>query len=502
MATRFSIKGKSDGIMGRCGFIALFVVLLYIPLLLVEDLVSDRRSLYMEATQSIAANWGMDQTVSGPVLVIPYHIWREHTQIVNEVVNSKMEPKKVVQRELVETWLAVLPADLRYAADLKTEIRYRGIYHQTLYTAPIDVSGTFVLPTRKDFPENLERVDWHRAWLALGISDLKTIGQTTALVWNNVPQGAYKPGTLASGLLGSGLHVPVDLGAQNAGTRQNFSLGVSLRGSGGIDFTPVGENTELQIKSDWTAPSFRGAILPTERAISDTGFSAQWHISNLTRTYPQVFELTGRTAEQHHIDRHTVGVNLFEELTVYRMVTRSVKYGILFIVVTFASIFAFEVAGRQRVHLVQYVLVGLSMAVFYLVLLSLAEHIAFNAAFAAASGLSVCMNSLYVKAALRSWPKGALMAAILTGLYTLLFSILRLEDFALLMGTALVVAVMGCLMYITRNIPTDTPTADSDGLADSGNSITSAVHDAEIRAGQNAVPPQAKNESSATHPTS
>lgn len=453
MPPRLSNKGASDGILGRCIFIAVMTLLLYIPLLLVEDLVRDRNDLYLEASRGIAANWGMEQTVSGPMLVIPYYIWRERTQIVNDVVNSKMEPKEIVQRELVQQWLTVLPSDLQYETDLKTEVRYRGIYHQTLYTAPITISGTFTLPDIKEFSGNLERIDWQQAWLALGISDLKTIGQTTPLQWDNVQQQPYKPGTQTMALLGSGLHAPVALRAQSAGTRHTFSMGVNLRGSGGIAFTPVGENTRLLIKSDWTAPSFKGAILPTERTISDAGFTAQWQISNLTRTYPQLFELTDRTVRELDISRHTVGVNLYEEMTVYRMATRAVKYGILFIVVTFASIFAFEMAGSQRMHQVQYILVGLSMAVFYLMLLSLAEHVSFNLAFMLASALSVCMNSLYVKAALRSWPKGALMAAILTGLYLLLFSILRLEDFALLMGTALVVTVMGCLMYITRHIP-------------------------------------------------
>jgi inner membrane protein len=149
----------------------------------------------------------------------------------------------------------------------------------------------------------------------------------------------------------------------------------------------------------------------------------------------------------------TAGVNLYEPVTLYRMVRRSVDYGILFIAVTFTALFAFEMVSRQRMHLVQYAMVGLSMSLFYLVLLSLAEHLGFGPAFAAASAVTVAMNSVYVGAVLQSVNRGLLMGGLLTALYAVLFSLLRMEDFVLLMGTGLVLAMMGALMFVTRKLP-------------------------------------------------
>jgi inner membrane protein len=233
---------------------------------------------------------------------------------------------------------------------------------------------------------------------------------------------------------------------------------LTIRGSGGIFFTPVGENTAITVKSAWPAPSFRGSLLPVEREITEQGFSARWAISNLTRTYPQTGDLDDpeymrQDSGASFITRFTTGVDLHEPVTLYRMVRRSVDYGILFIAVTFTALFAFEMVSRQRLHMVQYAMVGLSMSLFYLVLLSLAEHVGFGPAFAAAGAVTVAMNGAYVGAVLQSGNRGLHMAGLLAALYAVLFSLLRMEDFALLMGTGLVLIMMGALMHVTRRLP-------------------------------------------------
>ena len=458
----FGIKQAFSGPLARCIFIGILTMFLLIPLGLVRDMVYERMHLYDEATSDITRSWGRAQTVSGPALIVPYQVWEDRKEIVKEktTVNGKevIESKEVVTRYYHKRYKVVLPSDLAFNAVLNTEVRYRGIYTQTLYTAPIDVAGSFSLPQEKYFADNLHKVFWDQSWLAMGITDLKTIVDPKPVTWAGKSMAAYKPGTGVGNLIGPGFQTDIPLSAEDAGKKRPFSLKFSVRGSGGISFTPVGENTTITMAGKWNAPKFQGNLLPVKHKITDTDFTAEWTISNLTRTYPQIADygsdrFKGRHGERSAITEFTAGVDLHEPVTLYRMVRRSVDYGILFIAVSFVALFAFEFATRQRMHLVQYAMVGLSMSIFYLVLLSLAEHISFGLAFIAASAITISMNSWYVGAVMRSKGKGAFMGALLAGLYAVLFSLLRMEDFSLLMGTGLVLAMMGALMFVTRKLP-------------------------------------------------
>lgn len=454
----FSAKEKLSGPLARCICIGVITLCLLIPLSFVRDIVYDRMQLYTSATYNITASWGQTQTVSGPALIIPYQVWEDRKDIIKVKENDKEVPKEVVTREYRTRYKVVLPSELAFDTTIDPEIRYRGIYRQPLYNAPVSLSGAFVLPVRGDFVENTSAIYWDSAWLCVGVTDLKTISEATPLDWNGKTLAAYKPGTNAAGLLGPGFHTRVPLVTQDAGAKRTFALRLQIRGSGGIYFTPVGENTSITMKSAWPSPSFQGNLLPVERSISETGFSARWAISNLTRTYPQMADLDSsvykaRGGDGSAITDFTAGMDLLEPVTLYRMVRRSVDYGILFIAVTFVALFAFEMVMRRRMHLVQYAMVGLSMSLFYLVLLSLAEHISFGLAFVAASAVTVAMNGVYVGAVLQSKGKGLFMCGLLSGLYAVLFSLLRMEDFSLLMGTGLVLVMMGALMFVTRKLP-------------------------------------------------
>jgi len=461
------IGQRLSGPFARCVFVGILTLFLLTPLGLVRDIVYERMHLYQEATDNIAASWGKEQTVSGPALIIPYQIWKDRKDKVVVKVNDKEEEREVVTREFHTRYKVVLPVDLSFNTTLETEVRYRGIYKQTLYTAPMDISGAFILPTAKNFSENTTHIFWDQAWLSVGISDLKTIAKATPVRWAGKTLDAYKPGTQAGNLLGPGFHTMIPLNGNDAGTKQVCSLSLIIRGSQGISFTPVGENTTIAVKSAWPSPSFQGNLLPVEHSISKQGFFAKWAISNLTRTYPQIADMdsyayaTGKSSRNSShaaegssaITSFTAGVNLYEPVTLYRMVRRSVDYGILFIAVTFVALFAFEMVSRQRMRLLQYTMVGLSMSLFYLVLLSLAEHVSFGLAFMGATSLTIAMNSLYVGAVLQSKSKGGLMSCLLAALYAVLFSLLRMEDFSLLMGTGLLLVMMGALMFATRNLP-------------------------------------------------
>lgn len=466
---RFSFKNPFSGPLSRCVFIGIVTLFLLIPLGLVRDVVYERSYLYSEATDDIRSGWGRDQTVSGPALIIPYTTWEERKEMKPvgkkvELPNGRFEQEMVeeVIREYYQHYRVVLPSTLSFESALKHEIRYRGIYRQALYTAPIDVQGSFTLPQQKDFSGNIHKVHWEKAYVAMGVADLKTIAEAAPLEWNGKKLEAYKPGTNAGTLLGPGFHAELPLSAADAGSVRDFSTKLTIRGSGGISFTPVGENSTISLSGTWPDPKFQSQLLPVDRQVGPEGFSATWLVSNLTRTYPQSADIAAYSAEiygdnsgsRSAITRFTAGVDLYESVSLYRMVKRAVDYGILFIAVSFVALFAFEMITRRRMHLLQYGMVGLSMSVFYLVLLSLAEHVSFGGSFVAASLVTVLMNSLYVAAALSSRAKGLIMAGVLAALYAVLFSILRMEDIALLTGTCLVLVMMGVLMYVTRKLPT------------------------------------------------
>ena len=464
---KFSLKNRFSGPLARCVFVGVITLFLLIPLGLVRDVVYDRSYLYSEATGDIRSSWGRDQSVSGPALVIPYVTWQDRKEMKPVGKKVKMpngsfeqEMEEVVTRDYFNHYRVVLPAELSFDSSLKHEIRYRGIYRQALYTAPVDIKGAFILPEARDFPGNIHRIDWGGSWLAVGVTDLETIAEAAPAKWGNATLAAYNPGSNTGALLGPGFHALVPLKAADGGARRDFSLRLTIRGSGGISFTPVGENTAITLSSDWPDPKFQGNLLPVEHKITDKGFTARWLVSNLTRTYPQTGNLNDYNIKDDSYNKpnsaitcFTAGVDLHENISLYRMVKRAVDYGILFIAVSFVALFSFEMLTRRRMHLLQYGMVGLSMSVFYLVLLSLAEHVAFGGAFITASLVTVGMNSLYVGAALSSKQKGLVMAGVLSALYAVLFSILRMEDIALLVGTGLVLVMMGVLMYVTRKLP-------------------------------------------------
>lgn len=444
--------GQMDRFFVRGLIIAAITLALLVPLSFVSDMVDERSYIRRSAIEGIAESWGGVQRIAGPILVIPYQRQYSYTEVVKDE-----NKKNVSVTKTGFSWenKVILPAKVNFDAALSPQIRYRSIYEYVVYSAPIHIDGTFRLPTTESFGEDVARIDWHRAWFAVGVGDLKGITSETPLLWEKKPLGPYHSGTGVKNLVGPGFHTGVPLDEENSGREQSFSLVISLNGSGGLYFTPVGETTRIHVAGNWPHPSFTGNLLPTSRAITDSDFEAEWVVPHLSRTYPQSGTL-GKdlfTENSNTILSFTAGLDLFETVSLYTQAKRAVKYGILFIGLTFVALFAFELVTGVRMHFLQYGLVGISMTVFYLVLLSLAEHTNFITAFTAASVITVCMNSLYIATAHRSRVKGLIMAVLLMALYILLYALLRMEDHALLIGTGIVLLALGVLMFLTRNLP-------------------------------------------------
>ncbi len=429
--------------------IGMLALLMLIPLSMVGSTVEERHQLYRSVLVDIAGIWGSRQVLEGPALVVPYveKVLVEET-VRDENTGEETTTSKVIFNNLTAV---VLPRSLSVDVELHEQMRHRGIYQALVYNAEIRLRGQIERPSIDVLSENLHRVDWDKAYLVLSLSDTRAINEASALTWNGQPQ-SLAPGTRLAGVFGNGFHAPLkklDSGAES----NTFDLSLSINGSQGIRFAPFGEDTQVRMVSSWPHPSFQGAALPTAYEAGDDGFEATWSIPHLARNYPQLFS---HPTQAFDLSEFLVGVDLFEPVFLYSKVTRAVKYGLLFVGLTFLVFLIFELISSARLHLVQYGLIGISLSLFYLTLLSLAEHVDFRRAYVLASAVNIGLITLYTGAALKSWARAAIVLGLLSTLYTLLFSLLHMEDYALLIGTVLLLTVVAVLMYLTRDLRAQT----------------------------------------------
>ena len=424
--------------------IAVITLLMFIPLCFVSDLVDERHGYYRSVIDEIAGLWGRQQVLKGPALIIPFvEEWQ-----VEETVRTENGGERKRLKTVRKTRHAVaLPKNLEMDMDLDASQRHRGIYDALVYTADVIMQGEFAIPDIGKLSSHLHHVNWDKAYLSFSITDTRAINRPARFSWNGTVK-TVEPGTGLSKLLGHGIHVPLELNAGASGLHA-FRMDLGLNGSSGLRFAPFGEVTRVNMNSAWPHPKFTGDTLPDRHDIRHDGFSAFWEIPHIARNYPQVWV---HETMSNELDELLAGVDLFEPVFMYSEITRAVKYGILFIVLTYLTFLVFELSTRAGLHLVQYGLIGMALALFYLMLLSLAEHIGFLWAYVFASGINITLICAYTVAALKSHGLSAGIFALLSALYVLLYGILQLEDYALLMGTGLLLVVLMALMYLTRHL--------------------------------------------------
>ena len=443
------LKGS---LLFRFVLIAVLVLFMSIPLDMVKGIVWDRSTQYHSVLDDIAQTWGHEQKLSGPVLLVPYS--EKHTT-VKTVIDPDGTERKINKLNYTHHTAIVLPENLDIQTKISEKRRKRSIYESLVYTANLKITGNFARPNIEGLSKSIDEIHWDKAWLALGVSDTRAINKVSSLQWSS-QQSNFEPGTRITNLIKSGFHAPLQL---NAGqSKYRFALDLNINGSNGFYFEPFGKTTQVNMVSDWPHPSFQGSVLPQKREITDTGFTASWSVPHLARNYPQIWTLD---KQQFDIHEFSSGVNLFEPVTLYSKITRAIKYGSLFITLTYITFLIFELAIKRRLHLVQYTMIGLAMSLFYLTLLSLAEHILFLPAYIASAGIIVLMISFYVYAMMRNITRAGLIAGLLAGLYGILYTLLNLEDFSLLVGTILLLVVLAVLMYLTRNTGRKTLDADN-----------------------------------------
>jgi len=424
--------------MLRLGIMGVLMVVLLVPLAMIYGVVAERESRRNSVAAEISAEAGGAQIVGGPVLVIPYRY--------TSTDNFGRSQASVAH-------LSILPDQLSIAGQVEPEIRRRALFPVIVYRAHLKISGRFSRPDLSHLRPSPDEVLWNDAMLNVGVSDPKGISRRleASLAGQVRP---FVPGVSNVGLFSTGVQAPA-AGLQPTSTDPiPFSLELDLNGTRELRFLPAGNDTTVQLSSPWPHPSFVGAPLADERRIDRDGFSASWHVPYFGRGYPPAWTSAGQNRDQllAQAAASAFGVALVQPVDIYLQTERAVKYAALFIVLTFVIAFLWEITGGVLLHPVQYVFLGFTMCVFYLLLLSLSEHAGFDIAYLAAAGATIILLSRYwswlLKAAKGAW----LMGAALTVLYGYLYLLLRLEDYALLAGSVGVFAALAVVMFLTRRV--------------------------------------------------
>ena len=451
--------------------IGILLLLLLIPSSMVESLITERADNRDAATADISSQWGGPQLVLGPVLVLPY--------------TARETDDKGLIRELTR-YACFLPDTLSSTGDLVPERRHRGIYEAVVYRSRLRVQGTFGSIDLNEVGVQPGAVRWAEAFVALGISDMKGIRNGLTLRWDGQSR-AFEPGvpnadvlplgtapTVStqvnavqvararyskygpdgeeeqSGEVANGLSASVPLADYGALTRSHrFEFNLDLNGSTGLLLAPLGRQTRVHLTAPWPDPSFIGAFLPTQRTITSQNFQADWQVLHLNRSYSQHWRTDG---DRPNVDESTFGVRLLVPVNEYLKTMRSAKYALLPLTLTFLVFFFVEVLNRRRIHPFQYILVGLALVIFYVLLLALSEQMAFDAAYALAALVIIGLVTAYAGATFRNRQLTLATSGVLTLVYGFVFVVLQLQDYALLVGSLGLVTVLAAVMFLSRNI--------------------------------------------------
>lgn len=416
--------------------IIIFLLLcLAIPWGLLYALNYDRKQFARTAQSTVGSMWGTQQTVRGPFLVVP--------TITNKEV--RQGNKTIIQKQ--RQFAVFLPETLKAESDVRTEIRKRGIFSIPVYKSTINFSGSFTSPEITRISNAVDEIRWQEAVMAVFINDVTAIKKTAVLKINDADTIQFRAGSGLSYQHPTGIHAPVAV--DQAKGNFDFSFQLHLNGSSSLNFVPAGGETTNIIKSDWPHPSFSGTFLPEKRTITDKGFEATWIIPRLARGQTQAF-LTNHL--QSTLSNTVFGVSFFQPVGFYNLVERSLKYALGFIAIAFFTVFIMEIQSRKRVHWIQYIFVGLALIIFYLVLQGLSEHLGFEISYAASSLATSTLIGTYVSSALKSRRHGLAIFGIMAVIYGLLYLLLRVEDYAMLIGSIAAFILLSIVMYATRNI--------------------------------------------------
>lgn len=427
--------------------IVALILALLLPQGFMLDLVQERTNWRFQAFETVERSWPGAQTLAAPVLAIPYDLTYKSKE---KVIDDKYVEKEIISDVTLHNVLYLMPKQLTVKSQLENSLRYRGIYAVPVYNSHIDVSGEFGNQAILDLlSRNKEsKITWGKPHLSVLVSDQRGIAAQPDLLWNG-EKIAFQPSSHLPGTE-QGMNAPLPELPSNEIARLPFAFTLELHGMQGLHFALVAENTDVQTSANWPHPSFTGGLLPESHDITDKGFSARWRASSFSLNVAGALERCSKN-ECSSLLGPTVGFELVQPVDIYQQAERSIKYAVLLIVLTFVALILFELLKQLRIHPIQYLLVGMALLVFYLLLISLSEHILFLYAYSAGAAACTLLLTVYFGGILRSGKLGLLLGLGLSVLYTVLYVILQSEESALLMGSVLTFVVLAVLMLATRH---------------------------------------------------
>lgn len=429
----------------KCLLIGGLMLVLLIILSRIGGVVNERKFYRFNVIKEIAQSGTAPQLVTGAMLVVPY----KETITVNTEVYRYGGKETVPETTTVQKYKYFLPETLMVDGKMTTEERSRGIYKIPVYQTKLALRGNFTVPQSIGLKDNLLNVSWGEPYIILGIQDVRGIQSVERFTINH-EEVAPLSGTQTT-LISQGIHAPFTLTFDQ---EQNvtFDIALELQGMSQLSFRPTGKSTKVSLVSTWPHPSFTGNFLPKTREVSNDGFSAEWETSFFSSNIPEHLENCTGHNNCVGFEQSVFGVSLYEGVDIYLQTERSIKYALLFVSLTFAVFFLFEILKNLRIHMVQYGLVGLALALFYLLLVSLSEHIAFAASYLIASTACVTLLGFYVSFVLHSIVRGTVFSSMLAGLYGALYLLINSEDYSMLMGSGLLFSLLALIMVITRRV--------------------------------------------------
>lgn len=444
--------------------IFVLIIALLIPRSFLSDIISERLGWRQQAYNSIGQSWPGEQTLAGPVLVVPYKLTYNVKEKIIDVEktahgvikNEKQVDPKTIQKEIIkevtyEDKLYIIPKQLSVNGNVDSSMRYRGIYGIPIYNSALKIKGEFNFKPIVDMIERNKgaKIDWGKPYLSVLVNDQRGIATPPVLKWGN-DNIIFQPGT---GLPGAetGMFATVPIINLELNQHLTFAFNMELKGMRSINFAPLSDDTVITLASNWASPSFTGQLLPDTRDITEQGFTAKWRASSFSYNISGVMDAC-RKGECYRLTEKAVGFELIQPVDVYQQSERSIKYAFLFITLTFVVLILLELLKKLRIHPIQYSLVGMALLVFYLLLISLSEHISFLLAYSIGATASTVLLTFYFGGILHSHKLGMMLGAGLSTLYALLYVILQAEETALLMGSVLIFTVLSILMLATRNL--------------------------------------------------
>ncbi len=411
--------------------IGFIILILLIPQSFISDLIYERQQRQIEVEQEITEKWSRKQTLIGPYLSLPFYT-------VKEMMVDK-EIKYVKEHKTAYFFPEVLSID----GVIEGQSLHRGIFDVVVYNSNLQLQGNFAKTNLTGLGIDPSTVSWNKLKMHISLSDMRGIGEDTKIVVDGEEKVAEPLHDEKNNL--SGLVINLDLEEEHQNI--NFTCNLALKGSKGMFFSPIGKTTRVNLKGDWTSPSFQGDFIPENRQVNEKGFEGEWKVLHFNRPFAQEF-----VNSLPALEKSSFGLTLNMPVDQYQKSTRTAKYALLIIVLSFLSMFLMEIIGKSKIHPLQYTLVGLALILYYTILIALSEHIGFSLAYLISSLATIVLLVLYSLTLFTKKVNTLIFAAILCVFYLFIYIITKEQDYALLIGSFGLFIALASTMFASRKI--------------------------------------------------